>query len=221
MLKRRCCSCVQHLGYDSQQDRAQHLPSSMMCPAVKRKMQVRSLLHVQLVAGSQVRDMNLSKLVADDAGDLVFGGLDCCASGSRNIPLLLMSCRSSVLPACFAQVPLFMALLKDLFPKDGVRFHVFGVRHRQAEVHDPPKKTYDSLEAAVSLPGCIAKSVVQHLDIPRSISLLRRNGSSGRTADGSHARLHVIAFTAVGPACCSGFVHVRAGHLAAQDRPAL
>ncbi|CAE7456958.1 ODA2 [Symbiodinium sp. CCMP2592] len=44
-----------------------------------------------------VRDMNLSKLVADD-------------------------------------VPLFMALLKDLFPK----------------VNDPPKKTYDSLEAAVN-----------------------------------------------------------------------
>ena len=33
-----------------------------------------NLLSVELVAGSQVRDMNLSKLVADDAGDLNFGG---------------------------------------------------------------------------------------------------------------------------------------------------
>ena len=43
--------------------------------AGKHNMHVKNnLLSVELVAGSQVRDMNLSKLVADDAGDLNFGG---------------------------------------------------------------------------------------------------------------------------------------------------
>ena len=78
-------------------------------------------------------------------------------------------------------------------------------------MNDPPKKTYDSLEAAVSLPDCVVKSLVMlvlHLDAPRSTSWLKRNGSSGRTVGGN----------AVSPACCVG---IRAGHLAAQDRSAL